>query len=212
MNDEVRGRQIDPRRVSPLLRGLRPRTRFPYIRCLSTGVAACIKSASFGVVPPGDGELPRELALIKRSYFAASSAALISADPQAVLGALAGHLPFALEPMQREAWRYEVAHLQRLTAELAPLDLFLEFVIPRMGRCVDAVLLYQGIIFVLKYKVGETSVSTSAIGQALGYALDLKNFHETNHGLRIVPIVVATHAPGAGEHGDWSADQIMAPI
>ena len=128
------------------------------------------------------------------------------------MGALASHLPFALEPTQREAWRYEIAHLQRLTRELGEFDLFLEFLIPRMGRRVDSVLVYQGIVFALEYKVGETTHSTAAMGQALGYALDLKNFHETSHALPIVPIVVATHASVSGELGTWSADQIMTPF
>ena len=154
----------------------------------------------------------RSADLIKRSYFSARSTSFACADPQAVLGALVNHLPFALESTQREAWRYEIEHLQHLTRELGEFDLFLEFLIPRMGRRVDAVLLYRGMVFVLEYKVGASTRSNAAIGQALGYALDLKNFHESSHGLSIVPIVIATHAPVSDELGMWSADQIMAPV
>ncbi|PVE25806.1 hypothetical protein DC522_03260 [Microvirga sp. KLBC 81] len=81
-----------------------------------------------------------------------------------------------------------------------------------MGRRADVVLLHQGIIFVIEYKVGETSFSSHAIDQTLGYALDLKNFHETSHSRRITPILVATEGSHAQPVAPLSQDDVSAPV
>ncbi|MHC4857852.1 MAG: DNA/RNA helicase domain-containing protein, partial [Planctomycetota bacterium] len=56
------------------------------------------------------------------------------------------------------------------------------------------ILLIDGIIFVLEFKVGEESYPLYALDQALDYALDLKNFHEQSHTKKIIPILISTHA------------------
>ena len=73
--------------------------------------------------------------------------------------------------------------------------IFFEFAIPRMGKRVDVVLLVGDIIFVLEFKVGESSYPLHAVDQAIDYCLDLKNFHEQSHERKIVPILVSTDAP-----------------
>lgn len=74
------------------------------------------------------------------------------------------------------------------------LDEFIifEYAIPRMGKRVDIILLFQGAVFVIEFKVGEKEYSNFAKDQVLDYALDLKNFHEQSHHRHIIPIVVAT--------------------
>ena len=66
-----------------------------------------------------------------------------------------------------------------------------------MGKRADVVLLVDGVVYVLEYKVGEHSYPKHALDQALDYALDLKNFHEGSHALPVVPILVATRAPAS---------------
>jgi hypothetical protein len=63
-----------------------------------------------------------------------------------------------------------------------------------MGKRVDNILLIDGIVFVLEFKVGEESYPLYALDQALDYALDLKNFHEQSHTKKIIPILISTHA------------------
>ncbi|MFP8871701.1 MAG: hypothetical protein VCB43_09900 [Myxococcota bacterium] len=63
-----------------------------------------------------------------------------------------------------------------------------------MGKRADVVLLVDGVIFVLEYKVGENSYTVAAAEQAHDYALDLKNFHAGSQDFPIVPVVVATEA------------------
>lgn len=149
---------------------------------------------------------------MKRAYYQCTAAELERADPLAILGALAENLPFAVEPAQRQAWNFEISHLQTIAAELPGSHFFFEFMIPRMGRRADVILLYRGLIFVVEYKVGERNFGRAAIDQTLGYALDLKNFHETSHDARIVPILVATNAADTIGSADWGVDDVMSPI
>ena len=72
--------------------------------------------------------------------------------------------------------------------------LFLEFVIPRMGKRADAVLVHAGTVFVIEFKVGADSYERSAVDQCVDYALDLKNFHEGSHRAPIAPVLVATRS------------------
>jgi hypothetical protein len=73
--------------------------------------------------------------------------------------------------------------------------IFLEFAIPRMGKRADAIIISDGLIFVIEYKVGADEYQQNAIDQVLDYALDLKNFHEGSRTRTLVPILVATEAP-----------------
>ncbi|WNG37446.1 DUF2075 domain-containing protein [Archangium violaceum] len=148
---------------------------------------------------------------MERSYYAAWTRELAATPTSAVLGALAARLPFNLEMTQREAWLFEIRHLSELAAALPDAFVFFEFTIPRMGRRADVVLLYRGLVFVLEYKVGERTFGRSAIDQALGYALDLKNFHEASHDARIVPVLVASDAPDTPLSIVWSDDGVMQP-
>src|SRR4051794_34924645 len=108
---------------------------------------------------------------MSRAYFDASFKAFSATDPDAVLGILAAHSAFGAEPRQRGAWKYEIEHLRAVVAQFSSGHLFLEFTIPRMGRRVDAILLCDGIIFVLEYKGGEAEYPRSAIDQTVGYSL-----------------------------------------
>ena len=152
---------------------------------------------------------------MRRAYYHASGAALAAADANAVFGELADGLSatFALEPMQRAAWQFEIAQLQSIGAALPDAHIFVEFAIPRMGRRADAIIVVGGLIFVLEYKVGETGFPRHAIEQVHGYALDLKNFHVTSHDKTIVPLLIATKAPAQQlGFGFWAADRVHTPI
>ncbi|RYL96452.1 DUF2075 domain-containing protein [Sphingobium fuliginis] len=89
----------------------------------------------------------------------------------------------------------------------------MEFLIPRVGRRADLILLTHGIVFVIEYKLGASQFDRSSLDQVYGYGLDLKHFHETSHGLPIIPILVATHAPLSGDlHMQWDEDGLARPL
>jgi Uncharacterized conserved protein (DUF2075) len=149
---------------------------------------------------------------VKRSYYDAPGSSFAGADPIAILGAVSAQLPFSVDANQREAWIYQIRHLQQIAPAIPDAHVFLEFIIPRMGRRADVVLLHRGVIFVIEYKVGETSFSSHAIDQSLGYALDLKNFHETSHDRHIVPVLVATKGAHTSPIPLRSEDGVTAPV
>ena len=134
-----------------------------------------------------------------RAYVSISAHEIGAASGAEILGQLAHKLPFAIEPAQRAAWEYQIGHLRTLAAELPSAHFFMEFLIPRMGRRADLNVLQNGIIFVVEYKLGAHRFDRSSMDQVYGYGLDLKHFHETSHKPRIVPILVATEAPGGLE-------------
>ena len=110
-----------------------------------------------------------------------------------MLGALVRQCGFPVERTQTDAWLGQVEILQR---SLVGLDgtLFLEYVVPRIGTRLDAVLVTGPLLFAVEFKVGETAFGRGAIDQVWDYALDLKNFHEGSHEAEITPILVATEA------------------
>jgi hypothetical protein len=133
------------------------------------------------------------------AYYSATIAAFCIADEDAIVGTITKNSSFAVETTQRDAW---IAEIQILKASINGVagDIFLEFVVPRIGSRIDAVIISQGLIFVIEFKVGETAYQREAVNQVWDYALDLKNFHLASHEAQIVPILVATAALESIEH------------
>ena len=130
---------------------------------------------------------------MSRAYYAAPVDSFIHENSLTIFGALADQHEFELEDQQKFAWKAQIALLKQVLINISGY-VFFEFSIPRMGKRVDVVLVVNGIIFVLEFKVGENSYPAYALEQVMDYALDLKNFHETSHKRPIVPILVATEA------------------
>ena len=145
---------------------------------------------------------------MNRSYYSASTADFVGSSPDAVFGELSKRYDFPLEPPQKRAWTFQIEHLANTVRKLPPGYLFLEFEIPRIGRRADAILILEGIVFVLEYKFGATSYDRISIDQVTDYALDLKNFHLGSHRVPIVPVLVASEAPDRPWNGQFSTDHI----
>ena len=95
----------------------------------------------------------------------------------------------------RDAWKAEIDIMKNVVSALSDADgqIIFEYDIPRLGKRIDVVLLYRGIVFCLEFKVGESKILESNIDQVLDYALDLKNFHKFSENKVIAPILVATN-------------------
>lgn len=145
---------------------------------------------------------------MNRSYYSASTADFLRSSPSAVFGELSEHYDFPLEPPQKRAWNFQIEHLANTLKDLPPGYLFLEFEIPRIGRRADAILIMEGIVFVLEYKYGAADYDRISVDQVTDYALDLKNFHSGSHPVPIVPILVASEAPDRHLSGQFAADRI----
>jgi hypothetical protein len=147
-----------------------------------------------------------------RAYYSASSKELVAATLESIVGSLALQSPFEVNPAQRDAWVLQIRQLQGLARLIPDSHFFLEFSIPRMGRRADVVIVWRGVVYVVEYKVGATGYAGTALDQVLGYALDLKNFHETSHDLSIVPVLVATGAMARPVRVSWYEDRVAAPV
>ncbi|HEX2942508.1 MAG TPA: DNA/RNA helicase domain-containing protein, partial [Rhodopila sp.] len=148
-----------------------------------------------------------------RAYLSISAVDVPAASDNHLFGALAQKLPFAVEPTQSAAWQYQIRHLRELATMLPGAHFFMEFLIPRMGRRVDLIVIFGGAVFVVEYKIGARHFARGDLDQVYGYGLDLKHFHDTSHARPIVPILVATEAntPGA-QVPVWDRDGLAKPV
>jgi hypothetical protein len=149
---------------------------------------------------------------IKAYYNTAVSDFLVD-DADRILGVLTTEHHHALEEQQRWAWLKQISILKTALTNTPQGRLFLEFYIPRMGKRVDALLVAEGVIFVLEFKVGAKEHLSSAIDQVVDYALDLKNFHEGSHTAPVVPILVSTDAESEPtSKARFAADLVALPL
>lgn len=109
------------------------------------------------------------------AYYAADVPELLRASPEEVIGVLTTNGSFSVEPAQRDAWLHQIPLLQ---SALLGVDgtIFLEFVVPRIGSRLDAVVISGPAIFAIEFKVGESNYRRADLNQVWDYALDLKIF------------------------------------
>ena len=139
---------------------------------------------------------------MERAYYAAPVELFLASNVDQVLGRLTAASEFSLDLTQRDAWQQEITVLrQALVPYVGRGRIYLEFVVPRLGKRIDAVLLLDHVIFVVEFKVGETFFGRQDIDQVWDYALDLKNFHESSHAALIAPILVVTGVRGKKQRG-----------
>lgn len=116
----------------------------------------------------------------------------------------------------REAWIEEISIMKNVISQYCDKEgkIIFEYDIPRLGKRIDVVLLLEGIIFCLEFKVGQSKVLESDIDQVLDYALDLKNFHKFSQDNVIVPILVTTEYNSASTNIQMSVydDRVVNPL
>lgn len=87
-----------------------------------------------------------------------------------------------------------------------------EYTIPRIGKRIDNVLIYNGIVFLLEFKYGEKRYTNYALEQVIDYALDLSCFHKESHNKLLVPILVCTNAHEINNIIVKMKDNILEPL
>jgi Uncharacterized conserved protein (DUF2075) len=137
----------------------------------------------------------------------------MNTSPEEILGHLSKEHKFrVLEQEQINSWRFQIDNLKNVLQDFRSSWIFIEFEIPRIGKRADVVIVYEGNIFVLEYKVGATQYDSLSIEQVYDYALDLKNFHKESHALKIIPILIATEAPQMEISICLDYDDVAKPI
>ncbi|MBT6202812.1 MAG: DUF2075 domain-containing protein, partial [Rhodospirillaceae bacterium] len=147
------------------------------------------------------------------AYYSSTIGEFRAAETKMVLGELARHHQFDLNQRQRDAWLGQIELLKDQLSGHEGGHILFEFTIPRLGKRVDVVLIIEGVVFILEFKVGESTHIRAALEQAHDYALDLKNFHEDSHRLPLVPLVVT---PAAEDEAGlpslkWAHDRVAEP-
>ncbi len=151
--------------------------------------------------------------MTKRYFYSNSIENFIASSSDEILGIIAKESPFDITDLQRNAWCEEIDILKKILHQKSG-EIIFEYSIPRLGKRVDVVLLIDGIVFVLEFKVGSKEFAKQDAEQVWDYALDLKNFHEASHELMIVPILIATQAKEASVTQQLSvySDQVLEPV
>lgn len=129
-----------------------------------------------------------------RCLFHSDFLSFLSQSTDSVFGMLCDSYHGDALTTTREAWKSEIKIMKGVLSALPDQtgQIIFEYDIPRLGKRIDVVLLYRGIVFCLEFKVGESKILEADVDQVLDYALDLKNFHKFSQEKVIVPILVAT--------------------
>ena len=130
-----------------------------------------------------------------RAYYSSSVNDFLAKDDYAIFGEITSNDQFSAEDLQKNTWKKEIEILKRELRDLKDGHLLFEYTIPRIGNRIDNIVLYNGIIFLLEFKVGENTYPSYAIDQVTDYALDLSCFHKESHNKPLVPILICTKAP-----------------
>ena len=103
------------------------------------------------------------------------------------------HSNRSLDELQTNAWKKQIEILKDQLNGLHG-QIYFEFAIPRMGKRVDNIVIVKDTAFIIEFKVGDGGYEKYAIEQVIDYTIDLKNFHEGSHSVKLIPILVATNA------------------
>lgn len=149
----------------------------------------------------------------QRAYYAASVEDFLGEDSARILGLMTAASAFSVDQSQRDAWLHEMTVLRiALAPHISGGHLYFELVVPRVGKRIDAVVVIGHTVFVVEFKVGARAFSSADVEQVWDYALDLKNFHETSHSVRLAPVLVITGITGYLELGAADdTDKVLRP-
>lgn len=127
-----------------------------------------------------------------RYYYSSTISEFIGEEETSIVGKLTGSSQHDINKKTSSSWKEEIKSLKEALKNYSGRgSIYLEYNIPRMGRRVDAIVLIDGIVFILEYKTGRQTFNQSARNQVWDYALDLKNFHADSKDRILAPIVVA---------------------
>ena len=114
-------------------------------------------------------------------------------DENYILGKIISDYQHEVNDLNKRAWISQINILKNQLSKIKDGKILFEYKIPRMSSEIDNVLLIDGIVFILEFKVGGTNYS-EGFEQLDNYAHILKNFHLESRGKLIVPILVSTEA------------------
>lgn len=133
-----------------------------------------------------------------RCYYSASIEQFLRQSKEEILGVIhENNISADVSILQINTWEEEIIILKEQLSFFSEGRIIFEYTIPRMGKRVDAVVLYKNIVFLLEFKCGDTEYRASTYDQVYDYALDLRNFQKESHNKLLVPIMISTRAEAA---------------
>ena len=151
-----------------------------------------------------------------RCLYNNSFEAFLKEKPGMVFAALGNNYHGYDNTFSREAWMDEISIMQEVLSKLEDKNghIIFEYDIPRLGKRIDVVLLYKGIIFCIEFKTKEDEVLAADVDQVVDYALDLKNFHKYSQENVIVPILVPVNYKNSSSVIQMSVydDRVVNPL
>ena len=151
-----------------------------------------------------------------RFLFSTSIKDFLEKDADSIFGSMVDNYYGNLVPTTSESWKSEIEIMKTTLSNLKDVEgqIIFEYDIPRLGKRIDVVLLINGIVFCLEFKVGESVIHEEEVDQVLDYALDLRNFHKLSQEKLIVPILIPTHYKSKTSDIKISAydDRIVNPL
>lgn len=153
---------------------------------------------------------------MSRCLYNSSFRTFLNSDDNSIFGLLCERYHGEALTTTREAWKSEIAIMKDVLANFADKQgqIIFEYDIPRLGKRIDVVLLLEGIVFCLEFKVGESRILEADVDQVLDYALDLKNFHKFSEDRIIAPILIATNHRNSSTDIQMSVydDRVVNPL
>lgn len=131
---------------------------------------------------------------MNRAYYSDSLKEFLKQDKKIIFGEIVSNDQFSAQDLQKNTWQSEIEILKTELSYFESGHVLFEYTIPRIGKRIDSIFIYRGIIFLLEFKVGERNYPSYAIEQVTDYALDLNSFHKESHDKLLVPILVSTEA------------------
>ncbi|MFA7082639.1 MAG: DNA/RNA helicase domain-containing protein [Bacteroidales bacterium] len=150
-----------------------------------------------------------------RCLYNNSVSSFLTEDDNFVLGELCNNYNGSVQSTQIDAWKEEISIIKKVLSSLNKEgQIIFEYDIPRLGKRIDAVLLMDGIVFCLEFKVGESKILEGDVDQVLDYALDLKYFHKLSSDKIVVPILISTKFSSASNAINMSVynDKVVNPL
>ena len=150
-----------------------------------------------------------------RYYYSSAISEFIGEEENSIVGKLTESSQHDINKETSSSWKAEIESLKEALKDYSDRgSIYLEYNIPRMGHRVDAIVLIDGIVFILEYKTGRQTFNQSARNQVWDYALDLKNFHADSKDRTLAPIVVVPCALDEDCHltPKSSGDKVYEPL
>ena len=153
---------------------------------------------------------------MERCFYKNSIKDFLNADENSIFGLIDKQAHGVIHTTSRDAWEAEISIMKDVLRHHSDKDgqIIFEYDIPRLGKRIDVVLLLEGIVFCVEFKVGESKILETDVDQVLDYALDLKNFHKFSEDRLIVPILVATNYRNSSTDIQMSVydDRVVNPL